>query len=112
MTALLILLLVTPRPSYTFRWTLIAFIALLAMHLAYWIFTHPVNKFWMRDRKLEGFSGGFFGFDPMKRSAPTESGEAGWTRIRNRWEYSHVVRAAFAAISLVSLVIAVAMGGH
>jgi hypothetical protein len=34
-----------------------------------WIFTHPVNKFWLKDRKLEGFSGGFFGFDPIKRSA-------------------------------------------
>jgi hypothetical protein len=82
------------------------------MHLAYWISTHPVNKFWLKDQKLEGFGGGFFGFDPMKRVAPTESGEAGWMRIRNRWEYSHVVRAALATISLLALVIAVARSGQ
>jgi hypothetical protein len=66
MIGLLILLLLTPRPSDAFRWTLIAFIALLAMHVAYWIFTHPVNKYWLKDQKLEGLSGGFFGLDPSQ----------------------------------------------
>jgi hypothetical protein len=32
-----------------------------------------------------------------------------WKRIRNRWEYSHVLRAVLAAISLICLVIAVAV---
>lgn len=36
MVATLILLLLTPRASQEFRWTLLAFIGLIAMHLAYW----------------------------------------------------------------------------
>src|SRR5436309_12105194 len=31
-----------------------------------------------------------------------------WTALRNRWELSHVLRAALAGVSLVALVIAVA----
>jgi hypothetical protein len=54
----------------------------------------------------------FFGFDPMKRVAPSESGAAGWTQMRNRWEYSHVVRAGLATISLLALVIAITKGGQ
>jgi hypothetical protein len=62
MVATLILLLLTPRASAEFRWTLLAFLVLVAMYLAYWVFTHPVNKFWLRDYQLKGFSGGFFRF--------------------------------------------------
>jgi hypothetical protein len=109
MWATLILLLLTPRASPEFRWTLAAFIALVAMHLAYWVLTHPVNKFWLRDRQLTGFSGGFFRFDPAGRSAPEATGEDDWKRLRRRWEYSHVARAALAVMSLVFLVIAVAI---
>jgi Anthrone oxygenase len=109
MIATLILLLLTPSQNPAFRWTVIAFVALVAMHVAYWIFTHPVNKFWLRNHNLAGFSGGFLRFDPMKRDAPEDSGENMWKRIRNRWEYSHVLRAVLAAISLICLVIAVAV---
>jgi Domain of unknown function (DUF1772) len=107
MWAMLILLLLTPRASPEFRWTLAAFVALVAMHLAYWVFTHPVNKFWLRDHQLKGFSGGFFRFDPAGRSAPAS--EDDWRWLRRRWEYSHVARAALAVISFVCLVIAVAI---
>jgi len=44
----------------------------------------------------------------MKRSAPEDSAENDWKHIRNRWEYSHVLRAARAALSLIFLVMAVA----
>jgi hypothetical protein len=109
MVSTLILLVVTPRPSVAFQWTLWALIGLVAMHAAYWVFTHPVNKFWLGDYQLKGFSGGFFGFDPAGRSAPSATGEDDWKRLRRRWEYSHVARAALAATSLVFLVIAVAI---
>ena len=107
--ATLILLLLTPSQSPAFPWTLIAFIALVAMHVAYWVLTHPLNKFWMRGQNLAGFSGGFLHFDPAKRQAPDASAEDDWKRIRNKWEYSHVVRAVLAGISLIFLVIAVAV---
>jgi hypothetical protein len=69
MVATLILLLLTPRASQEFQWTLLALLGLVAMHLAYWVFTHPVNKFWLREHQLKGFSGGSLGFDPAGRSA-------------------------------------------
>ena len=31
---------------------------------------------------------------------------AGWTTLRDRWEYSHVARAALAALGFVSLITA------
>src|SRR5262245_15021630 len=40
MAATLALLLLTPSHSHAFPWTVMAFVALVAMHLAYWIFTH------------------------------------------------------------------------
>jgi hypothetical protein len=109
MLATTVLLLLTPSTSREFPWTLLALIGLVAMHLAYWVFTHPVNKFWLKDHRLKGFSGGFFRFDPAGRSAPAAEGEDDWKRLRRRWESSHVLRAALAALSLVCLVTAVAL---
>jgi hypothetical protein len=105
MIATLLLLLLTPRASAAFLWTLVAFISLVAMHLAYWAFTHPVNKFWLKDASLSGLGGGFFRFDPVNRSAPEDA----WQHLRNRWEYSHVIRALLAGVSFVCLVVAVAI---
>lgn len=48
MLALLGLLAFTPYASAGFGWTLAAFLLLLAMHLIYWLATHPVNHFWLR----------------------------------------------------------------
>jgi hypothetical protein len=107
MVATLILLLMTPAGSAPFWWTLVAFVALVAMHAAYWMFTHPVNKFWLKDQNLQGLSGGFFGFDPMKRRGADPAGDDGWERARDRWEYSHVLRAILSAIALLTLAVAV-----
>ena len=109
LTMTAILLLLTPRDSDEFAWTLAALISLVAMHLAYWVFTHPVNKFWLKDVQLEGFGHGFFGFDPVGRSAPVARGDDDWWQLRNRWEYSHVLRAVLAGVGFVSLVVAVAI---
>jgi hypothetical protein len=109
MIATLVLLVLSPAQSAAFWWTLAALIALVAMHAAYWLLTHPVNKFWLRDQQLQGFGAGFFAFDPLKRSAPAASHEDSWTNYRDRWEYSHVLRAVLAAISLISLVTGVAL---
>ena len=109
LTMTLILLLLTPRESGEFAWTLAAFISLVAMHVAYWVFTHPVNKFWLKDLQLQGFGRGFFKFDPVSRSAPVAPSREDWSHLRNRWEYSHVLRAVLAGVSFVCLVIAVAI---
>ena len=100
MLGVLILLLVTSPRRPTFWWTMMAFVGLLAMQAVYWLITHRVNKFWLKDTPLTGATGGFFALDPMKQGAPSEEGSEGWTKLRNRWEYSHVLRAIFAVIAL------------
>lgn len=110
MLAMILLLFLTPVGTPPFWWTLVALLALIAMHATYWIVTHPVNKFWLKDRELSGAGGKFFAFDPMQRSGPSEQdGEDIWKRARDRWEYSHVVRAVLAVIALVALTVAIAL---
>lgn len=110
MVATLILLLMTPVESPAFPWTLIGFLGLVATHATYWIVTHPVNNFWLRGQELKGFGGGFFKFDPLRRQGREASaGEDMWKRLRDRWEYSHVLRAVFSAIGLLALIVAVAL---
>ena len=100
--AVLALLWLTPATSTSFWPTFIGFLALLAAHLAYWIFTHPVNRFWLEDEEIAPASRAFFALDFGRRSR----GSADWTVLRDRWEYSHVIRALFATISFISLLTA------
>jgi hypothetical protein len=74
------------------------------MHAAYWLLTHPVNNFWLKGFKLEKLSTGFFSFDPFKRTRDSSNEE--WTLLRDRWEFSHVVRAGLGVLSLTFLVTA------
>lgn len=107
LSAALILVLASPKGNAAFWLTLSAFLALVAMHAAYWILTHPVNNFWLQDVKLEGFGSRFFSFDPLKRDADARTPD--WTALRDRWEYSHVVRAGLGLLSLTLLATAVAL---
>lgn len=108
MVATLVLLLLTPTDRPDFWWTLVALIALVTMHAVYWLITHPVNKFWLKDTRLEGFGGEFFSLDPMKRGTASEDSAESWKKLRDRWEYSHLLRAVLSASALVALIIAVA----
>jgi hypothetical protein len=103
--ALMILLLLTPIDGAAFMWTLASLGALIAMHATYWILTHPVNKFWLKDQDISKLGSGFFGFDPVNRARS----ETVWTRLRDRWEYSHVLRALFSTLALLALTIAIAI---
>jgi hypothetical protein len=103
------LLLATPGGSRAFWLTLSAFVALLVMHATYWLVTHPVNNFWLQGSNLKGFGARFFSFDPLQRKART--GALDWTALRDRWEYSHVLRSVLGLASLGLLVAAVAAGG-
>jgi hypothetical protein len=109
MLATLVLLLQTPTGNPAFWWILTALIALLGMQAIYWIVTHPVNKYWLKDTQLEGFGGEFFSLDPMKRGAASEDGGEAWKALRDRWEYSHVFRAALGVIALIASIVATAM---
>jgi len=55
-------------------------------------------------RELKGAAAGFFSFDPLARAG---GDRPDWTALRDRWEYSHVLRAGLAVLGLVLLVTAV-----
>lgn len=102
--ATIILLLSTPVGSVNFWLTLVALLGLVGMQVVYWLVTHPVNKFWLRDETLSGFGSGFFAFGAGR----TEARPVAWTALRDRWEYSHVARAGLGFVSLLALVLAIA----
>ena len=97
----IILLFLTPAGTAGFWLALVALLGLIGMQAVYWLFTHPVNKFWVRDVKLSSFGSRFFSFRALKAGTRP----ADWTELRDRWEYSHVARAGFALVSLTALVI-------
>ncbi len=103
----LVLLFITPYGSASFWLTAAGFAALVAMHATYWLLTHPVNNFWLKDVQLKGAGAGFFAFDPLARH--DSSAAMDWSHLRDRWEISHVVRAALGMASLILLVAAVAL---
>ena len=109
--ATLALLVATPSGGAGFWLIFAALIALLAMHAVYWVLTHPVNGFWLRGGRIGRAGAGFFEFDPMRRGRTMGHPRVNWTSLRDRWEYSHVLRAALALVALILLAIAVTDGG-
>src|SRR5690349_20436541 len=102
--ALIVLTFTTPAAT-PFWLTAGALIALIAAHAVYWVMTHPVNNFWLRDFELKGASGTFFRSDPLR--CVSEGGASpDWTIYRDRWERSHIIRAVLSFLSLVLLVTA------
>ena len=100
--AAMILLVATPPDTAAYLLTFIALIALLLMHGIYWVLTHPVNRVWLGDQKLGSAGAAFF-----NTTGAAVAGED-WTRLRDRWEYSHVARAAAAFVAFVALAAAAA----
>jgi hypothetical protein len=98
-----LLLAVTPSGQTAFWLVLAAFVALALVQLAYWLLTHPVNRYWVRDVALSLGDESFFG---AGAAAPRP---AAWTELRDRWERSHLVRAGLALIAFLALAIAVAL---
>jgi hypothetical protein len=106
------LLLMTPTQSAVFAWTLIGFLGLLATHAAYWTLTHPVNNFWLKGENLKGLGGRFFKVSSLGQqgdSGQVSEEEEAWRRLRDRWEYSHVLRAVFSMAGLLALLVAVSL---
>jgi hypothetical protein len=93
-----VLLLLTPGVA-AFWLTLAALIALIAIQAVFWLVTQPVNKHWLKGEKLSGTGRAFFGAGGNV--------EGDWTALRDRWEYSHIARAALATIAFVLLLVAV-----
>ena len=82
-TVVLAFLVRQRRPAY--RWTLIAMMAMGAAQVAWWLLIFPANQ------AIETWTPATMPID--------------WTRIRDQWEYTHVVRAVLHILSLSALVI-------
>ena len=111
-----VLLLFTPVRSKAFLLRLFALFSLIGVQTVYWRVTHQVNRYWLRDTleaggaSRKGFASRFFLSDRAGRSAlKVEPLPADWTRVRDRWEYSHVARAGLTLMSLIALVTAMAI---
>lgn len=98
MVLLAILLLLLPAGATSFRWASVALGLLACVHGAYWLFTHPLNNFWIRDTDLNKAASAFF--------ASSRVPDSDWRTRRDRWERSHVLRAVLAAGSLTAFAIA------
>ena len=108
--ALVLLLVALPRGGAAFRWTLGALASLALMHLVYWVVVHPVNRFFPKDQNLAGLSASFFSFG-QRRDGSGSREPTDWTKIRDRWEYGHVIRAGLALLGFICVAIAVTRGG-
>jgi anthrone oxygenase-like protein len=106
--ATIALLLTTPTSRGAFWLTLAALVALVTMHAFYWVLTHPVNTFWLKDQPLGRLGGRLFSLGARKRVEGAEEISNHWESLRDQWEYSHVLRAGLAAIAMIALSIAVA----
>lgn len=94
------LLLFLPMATPPFWLAAIAFTGLMLVQAIYWAITHPVNKAWLAYLELRGAGATFFAAGPSSRR------EHDWTVLRDRWEGSHIARAALAVISLIALILA------
>jgi hypothetical protein len=80
------------------------------MHAIFWIVTQPVNKFWLKNQQLSKLGNRFF--PPNSTIQHGEGSKADvedWGKMRDRWEYSHLVRAVFCVIAMITLTVALAM---
>jgi hypothetical protein len=102
MIALALLVYLTPYGTTRFWWTAAALVFLIAGHATYWLLTHPVNNFWVKDVATTGPGSAFFSILAGQRSGD-------WTELRNIWELSHVIIAGFVTLSLISLAIATSL---
>ena len=62
--------------------------------------TLPVNKYWLVHEKIGAASARFFAVEQASSRAMPE-----WTKLRDRWERSHLVRAALCVTAFVVLIV-------
>jgi uncharacterized membrane protein len=106
---ILILLLLSRDQRTSFWWILVAFVAVVGMHIVFWFVTQPMNRYWLKHHKMGKAGARFFSVVQDDPTDPSIASHPDWKHYRNRWEYSHVARAILSAIVLTALVIAIAI---
>jgi|SRR5579871_369316 len=104
-----VLLIVTPAGTEKFNWIAASFSSLMVMHLVYWAVAYPVRSSWTQRGRLVAAGRRFFGLTGAAETAARRRLQNLWPEVKRFWEYSHVVRAFFAFVSVVTLGVAVAM---
>ena len=107
--ATLILLLLTPHAPVKFWWLLVAFLSLAAMQGVFCLRTQPVNRFWLKNEPLGAAGSRFFSMNRTQRWEKKRNDLQDWRQLRDRWEYSHVIRAVLSGIALIAVTIAIAV---
>ena len=102
MVALAVLLFLVPFAGPVFWCVAVSLAMLVCGHLTYWLVTHPVNSFWLKDVALSGLGSTFFSL-----FGGTTSGD--WTQLRDVWEYSHVARACLFMLSFLAAAIGLSL---
>ena len=97
---LAVLLGLTPPASDAFWWTAFALAATAATHLIFWLVTQPVNRLWMQEQELGTAGTAFFATGAVPPGA-------GWKKLRDRWERSHLVRAGLMTLAFLAMTVAV-----
>lgn len=99
MFALIALIALVPADGSLFWLLAVALVAVLATQAVFWLMTQPVNRVWLREQQLGTAGARFFETGP---SAP--SGD--WKQHRDRWEMSHILRAALMSVALILVAVA------
>ena len=102
MISLAVLLYLTPAATSRFWWTAGALLLMLAAHTVYWLMTHPINNFWVKDVATSGAGSAFF-----STFASTQTGD--WTELRDAWERPHAVRACLHVLALIAIAMATSL---
>jgi hypothetical protein len=102
MLALAVLLYLTPSGTSRFGWTAVALGFLVAGHAVYWLMTHPINNFWVKD--VVTSSPGTTFFSSFGRH---QTGD--WRTLRNSWELSHAIIFGLVTISFIAITYATSL---
>jgi hypothetical protein len=104
----IVLLVLTPRGERAFWLTLVAALGLVAMHAVYWLVTRRCEQVPGRRRPSRPFPlGVLLGW----HSRSGRHGRVGLADVARALEYSHVVGAGCAVVSLTALIITTSCGG-
>jgi hypothetical protein len=92
------------NPSHIILWPIDS----LQRHLVvFWVITQPVNRYWLRSQQLKGLGAKFFSIDAKQQPDQAESVNKDWKAMRDRWEYSHLLRAILSGIALIALLVTI-----
>jgi hypothetical protein len=105
--ATLILTIAKRGDGAAFWWALAALIALLVMHTVFWLVAQPVNRYWLKNKRLGTVGTKFFALDRANRSE-SSAADHNWKKFTDRWEYSHIIRAVLSVIALIAVAVAIA----